>query len=1296
MARHVRSPHGRSTLARRFAFPVFLLLASAVDADAQTTATATLTQWDIFTATGGNGTATQNVASILRDPGGAAGPAGSVWITTQVPEPRLARLDPDGTVNNYTEWRPLAGDPAAGGAPLGLALNSANGDLWVSIQGVPSLLLKPGGSNTFRRFDGIAALTPQGLAVAADGSLYVALPETNMYGQGKAIIRVPRDLTNESLMATVWRFDQSPAGEPKYLAVDASGNVWFTDRANNVVARLNPSTGTVTEWPLPSGSSPMGLQLSGSTACMISDGLVPQTGVVQCLNTATNQVTVFAQAAEQGLNRPQQLARNSFAELFVTEWNGNAVVFIAQQAYDAATVVTVTPTSRTRPTSSLELFGKSVTAAPIQWTVPKTATTFTGTDIGNGQTRFALPSASLTYPFPLTGYPQPFGITAAFNDVERGSGTAFLAEYFRGPIGQYAAARISKLEVVAAPAIVAIPGSLQFAATIGSAAPGSQAIAISEASALSLDWTATTPAPWLTLSPSSGTAPSSLTVSSDHATLTAGTYTATIAIDDGPGRADPKNISVTFTVEEPAPAAIEPSPATITFTALRGGSGPAAQTLTITNSGARPLVWTATPTESWLQIAPAAGTVAPGGSAALSVTALHGSLQKGVYNGAIAISDPAASNSPQQVAVTLNVTAPTIALSPSSVNLTVGQGGSVSEAVTVSNTGDGALTFTPSVTASGGTWLSVSPAGSTTVAPGGSVTLTVTAASGSLAAGSYNGTITVADSAATNSSQTIAVSLTVNASGAIALTPPDVSLTASQGGSNPANRVVTVSNTGAGSFDYTASVDAGASWLSIAAGGSGTLAPSTDAPLTLSANISGLVKGTYVGTVQVAGTNAGNSPQSITVTLTIQAPTISPTPTAISVTAVRTAASPANRTVGVGNTGDGPLSYTATVTSGGSWASIASGGSGTVAPSGSGTLTLAFNTGALAKGVYTATVQIADPTATNSSQTVTITLTVTAPTIGLLPASLAFSAVVGGNPASKTIAVSNSGDAPLNYSAAPAGGGWLSVSPASGTVLPGQNATLAVSVASSALAIGSYSGTISVSDPTATNATQVASVALSVTPDTSFSLSPASLYFNTGRLAYCNGVPVGSNWKDQGLVVTNTGGVTLNYAASTATGWIRISPASGSLAPGATTTLTVSVDITGRSQGVYQGTVTITGNGSVVQNAPVTLEVGNAAPTLCLTPTTQSFGTVRANKTSTTLSFSVTNVGDDPLGSWSSTKTATQGTINMSATSGTGPKTISISVKTNQVKGSQQGTITVTSPGAAQSSQAVALAWTVK
>jgi len=84
------------------------------------------------------------------------------------------------------------------------------------------------------------------------------------------------------------------------------------------------------------------------------------------------------------------------------------------------------------------------------------------------------------------------------------------------------------------------------------------------------------------------------------------------------------------------------------------------------------------------------------------------------------------------------------------------------------------------------------------------------------------------------------------------------------------------------------------------------------------------------------------------------------------------------------------------------------------------------------------------------------------PGISVAPASLAFSAVLGAaSPGSQELTVSNVGAGVLNWTAAATSSGWLSVNPTSGS----GNAKLSVSITTSGLSAGSYSGTITVNSP---------------------------------------------------------------------------------------------------------------------------------------------------------------------------------------------------------------------------------------
>ncbi len=99
------------------------------------------------------------------------------------------------------------------------------------------------------------------------------------------------------------------------------------------------------------------------------------------------------------------------------------------------------------------------------------------------------------------------------------------------------------------------------------------------------------------------------------------------------------------------------------------------------------------------------------------------------------------------------------------------------------------------------------------------------------------------------------------------------------------------------------------------------------------------------------------------------------------------------------------------------------------------------------------------------------------------PRSLSFTYQIGGSlPASQPLSVSSSGAA-LAFSASASGGSWLTVNPGSGNTA----ATLSVSASPAGLAAGAYTGTITVSAPSATNSPQTVTVSLVVT-----SAGPAS------------------------------------------------------------------------------------------------------------------------------------------------------------------------------------------------------------
>ena len=198
--------------------------------------------------------------------------------------------------------------------------------------------------------------------------------------------------------------------------------------------------------------------------------------------------------------------------------------------------------------------------------------------------------------------------------------------------------------------IAASPTSLTFSYTTGGAVPDAQSVQVTNTGGGTLAWTATASASWLTVSPASGTAPSTLSISIVPANLTAGTYNGSVQIASTGASNTPLSVAVTLTVTSLAPA-LGVSPATLAFSYTNGGSAPAPQTVAIANTGAGTLTWTATSSVYWLAVSPASAT-AP---ASLTVSLNPANLAPGSYTGAVQITAAGAGGSPASVPVTLTV-----------------------------------------------------------------------------------------------------------------------------------------------------------------------------------------------------------------------------------------------------------------------------------------------------------------------------------------------------------------------------------------------------------------------------------------------------------------------------------------------------------------------------------------------------------------------------------------------------------------------------------------------------------------
>jgi hypothetical protein len=181
--------------------------------------------------------------------------------------------------------------------------------------------------------------------------------------------------------------------------------------------------------------------------------------------------------------------------------------------------------------------------------------------------------------------------------------------------------------------------------------PAPQTVDITNTGGGTLNWTASETQSWMSVSPGSGAAPGSFTVSVSTAGLAPGTYNSMVTVTAPGASNSPRTVSVSLDVPVPVPPALATSPTSFSFSAVAGGSAPAPRTLDVTNTGGGTFNWTASVNQPWLAASPAAGA-AP---ATVSVTVSTAGLLPGTYNGAVTITAAGVAGSPKTVPVSLTV-----------------------------------------------------------------------------------------------------------------------------------------------------------------------------------------------------------------------------------------------------------------------------------------------------------------------------------------------------------------------------------------------------------------------------------------------------------------------------------------------------------------------------------------------------------------------------------------------------------------------------------------------------------------
>jgi len=448
----------------------------------------------------------------------------------------------------------------------------------------------------------------------------------------------------------------------------------------------------------------------------------------------------------------------------------------------------------------------------------------------------------------------------------------------------------------------------EFQAVEGAKATLYDTLTITNTGGGTLNWGAANAESWLTIAPTSSTAPSNveLTVVTDG--LTAGAYEDTIVVSGTGADNSPQKVVVQLTVDEPGPS-IALSQTLFQFEATEGEKALLYDTLTISNAGSGILNWNAANAEAWLGLNPASGTA----DSDVQLTINTDALTQGTYYDTIIVTGAGANNSPQKAIVnltintssqlvdTVRVTSIQVNASPTEAvqfvvpitlyNETIIIGGSLPisydsddidiDSIVLSNgrantnANNSQAVPDSNIAMIGFIHFPFIP-GSTPIPAGDGLLAELWF---TLAAGAADQTITLDSSFLPPAADFILVreggtnvlpafvvgTITVSTSGTsaiLAVEPTALTFEFIEGGPNPPDQTISISNAGYGELNWTASNSA--PWLDF-----DPISGTAPSEISLSVTSSGLVAGTYIDTITITCPEASNDPQFVTVLLTI-------------------------------------------------------------------------------------------------------------------------------------------------------------------------------------------------------------------------------------------------------------------------------------------------------------------------------------------------------------------------------------------------------------------------------------------
>jgi hypothetical protein len=652
------------------------------------------------------------------------------------------------------------------------------------------------------------------------------------------------------------------------------------------------------------------------------------------------------------------------------------------------------------------------------------------------------------------------------------------------------------------------------------------------------------------------------------------------------------------------------------------------------------------------------------------------------------------------------------------------QGANTVQAFKLSNSGGMSISWSAS---SDQPWLLLTPAQGHF---GDTQTIAIAGQRTNLSPGEYIGQITFASNTGLN--QMVHVEMRVNpipAAGAVlSVSPPVFSFMAIDGGGDPGDQPLIVSNPGSQPLYWSlgnivpsippnhgqpsAAGDAQNTWVGTDLS-SGMAMPDTTSVVHLVVHDHNLAAGTYLSTL-IFMTSMGHTTldtaQYVTVSLIVQ-PHCDLTLSTGSMffTTVAGQNSPSNQVLSFSGTGNCPAAAFWQATSSAPWLLITP-ASGQLKDNVDAVVTVGVNAAGLKVGTYTATITLTTVQATQSvpvQLAVQQTPSLAAPIMAASPLALNFSTTQGQNdPPGQSVTLTNTGGNLLVWytSVSNQAASWLTASTTGSSIPQGQTAQLTINVKAGRLAPGSYVGQVSLygfdaHNVVAAGSPQTITVNFAVQAPCMLSqLSSSSLAFSTVQatttMQTAGMTQAASNSSQQSVSISVSGNcnwpIVWKAKMPASVPWLQLSPSSGTFDgnSGQSSKIVASLNNANLAAGVYQAQISV----SAVDAANMPVQGGSQVFTVSLTvqqpcavhvsASTLSFSLTQGSPKAAVRQLTLSETGNCTFPvSWSaSTDSASSLWLAVTPGSGTGSGTNVLSVSVNAAtltSGTYQGSVTL-------------------